>query len=271
MNRAAPEPKDNMGQPEPRIDGRLKVTGAARYRVGLAGQQSGLRVSGHQRDRQGRDRRAWILHDAKARARRAGDLHPRKHRRAEDRSNSAAAAAVRPRSIQDFGPEIQHDGQIIAMVVADTFEAAREAAYRSNVSYTAEKPSATFESPGVKIEEQQGHRAAQEAAAGRRCRRGVTKRPRSSSKPNTGRRPSITIRSSCSPPPASGSDDKLTIYEPSQFVYGLKNGVAQKLGIEADKVHVVSPFVGGAFGSQGAADAAHRRWSRWRRRSSTGR
>src|SRR5437870_11860394 len=31
MNRAAPEPKANMGSPEPRVDGRLKVTGAARY------------------------------------------------------------------------------------------------------------------------------------------------------------------------------------------------------------------------------------------------
>src|SRR4051794_21580304 len=31
MNRAAPESKDNMGRPEPRVDGRLKVTGAARY------------------------------------------------------------------------------------------------------------------------------------------------------------------------------------------------------------------------------------------------
>ena len=30
-NAAAPEPKENMGRPEPRIDGRLKVTGAARY------------------------------------------------------------------------------------------------------------------------------------------------------------------------------------------------------------------------------------------------
>src|SRR5437773_2133609 len=27
--------------------------------------------------------------------------------------------------------------------------------------------------------------------------------------------------------------DKLTVYEPSQFVYGLKNGVAQRLGIDA--------------------------------------
>ena len=31
MSTAAPEPKENMGRPEPRIDGRLKVTGEARY------------------------------------------------------------------------------------------------------------------------------------------------------------------------------------------------------------------------------------------------
>ena len=31
MNRAAPEPKDNMGQPAPRVEARLKVTGEARY------------------------------------------------------------------------------------------------------------------------------------------------------------------------------------------------------------------------------------------------
>ena len=31
MNAAAPEPKANMGRPEPRYDARIKVTGAARY------------------------------------------------------------------------------------------------------------------------------------------------------------------------------------------------------------------------------------------------
>src|SRR6185436_3922371 len=45
-------------------------------------------------------------------------------------------------------------------------------------------------------------------------------------------------------------DGKLTVFEPSQFVYGLKNSVAKKLDIEPDQVHVVSPFVGGAFGSK---------------------
>src|SRR4051794_8379529 len=31
MSRAAPDPLANMGNPEPRLDGRLKVTGEARY------------------------------------------------------------------------------------------------------------------------------------------------------------------------------------------------------------------------------------------------
>ena len=31
MNRAAPQPKDNMGEPAPRLEARLKVTGEARY------------------------------------------------------------------------------------------------------------------------------------------------------------------------------------------------------------------------------------------------
>jgi xanthine dehydrogenase YagR molybdenum-binding subunit len=47
------------------------------------------------------------------------------------------------------------------------------------------------------------------------------------------------------------SGDHLTVYEPSQFVYGLKNGVADRLGVDPDKVRVVSSYVGGAFGSKG--------------------
>ena len=45
--------------------------------------------------------------------------------------------------------------------------------------------------------------------------------------------------------------DSLTVYEPSQFVYGLRHGVAQRLGIKPEKVRVVSHYVGGAFGSKG--------------------
>src|SRR5204863_776205 len=56
-------------------------------------------------------------------------------------------------SIQRLGPDIAHDGQIIAMVVADSYEAAREAAYKVKPAYVAEQPSATFGSPGLKEED----------------------------------------------------------------------------------------------------------------------
>ncbi len=48
------------------------------------------------------------------------------------------------------------------------------------------------------------------------------------------------------------ADGKLTVWESSQFVYGMKNGLAAQLGIEADKIQVVSPYIGGAFGSRGS-------------------
>ena len=48
---------------------------------------------------------------------------------------------------------------------------------------------------------------------------------------------------------------QLTIWEPSQFVYGLRGTVATQLGIDPDDVRVVSKFVGGAFGSKGGASS----------------
>ena len=56
-------------------------------------------------------------------------------------------------SIQTLGPEIFHDGQIIALVLADSYEAAREAAYRVKATYTAQSPSATFGSVGLEEED----------------------------------------------------------------------------------------------------------------------
>ena len=44
-------------------------------------------------------------------------------------------------SIQQLGPEIDHEGQIVAIVLADTFEAAREAAHRVRVTYAGQRRS----------------------------------------------------------------------------------------------------------------------------------
>ena len=43
---------------------------------------------------------------------------------------------------------------------------------------------------------------------------------------------------------------QLTVHEPAQWVGGARRALAQALGITPEQVHVVSPFVGGAFGSK---------------------
>jgi xanthine dehydrogenase YagR molybdenum-binding subunit len=52
---------------------------------------------------------------------------------------------------------------------------------------------------------------------------------------------------------AAWEGDTLTLYDSTQFVYGVRATVARALGIDESRVRVVSPFVGGAFGSKGTA------------------
>ena len=56
-------------------------------------------------------------------------------------------------SIQTLGPDVAHAGQIIAVVIADTFEAASEAARRVRASYSEAKPAATFGADGLTKED----------------------------------------------------------------------------------------------------------------------
>ncbi|HEY3886044.1 MAG TPA: xanthine dehydrogenase family protein molybdopterin-binding subunit, partial [Vicinamibacterales bacterium] len=52
---------------------------------------------------------------------------------------------------------------------------------------------------------------------------------------------------------AAWDGDDLTLYDATQYLYGVKRFVAKTLGIGDDHVRVVSKFVGGAFGSKGSA------------------
>src|SRR5439155_14627777 len=46
---------------------------------------------------------------------------------------------------------------------------------------------------------------------------------------------------------------RLTLYDATQYVYGVKRFVAKTLGLREDRVRVISKFAGGAFGSKGSA------------------
>ena len=47
-------------------------------------------------------------------------------------------------------------------------------------------------------------------------------------------------------------DQKLTLYDATQFVKGVQNVVARCFGLQLENVRVICPFVGGAFGCKGA-------------------
>ena len=245
---AAPEPKANMGAPVPRIDARAKVTGRARY---ASDEPLGNAAYGYLVVSAVAKGRISRIDAASARAV-PGVLEVFTHQNASQVKGSkffseggTASTSIVPLS----GPTVWHDGQIVALVVAETFEAAREGAHRLGIAYAAETPTATFGSSGTtsqaaaqvskKHEDPKvGNAEAAFAAAPVRV-------DAEYGTPTQHHNPMELFTTAC-----VWSNDELTIYEPSQFVYALKNGVAEQLGIDPAKVRVVSRYVGGAFGSK---------------------
>jgi len=50
---------------------------------------------------------------------------------------------------------------------------------------------------------------------------------------------------------AAWNGDHLTLYDSSQNIFGAQQALSQMFGVPKDNVHVISQFVGGAFGSKG--------------------
>ena len=146
------------------------------------------------------------------------------------------------------GPDIHNDGQIVAMVVAEDFATARDAAHRIIVRYDAVQPTATFDSPGAttihpaslaKKEKKVGAFAPAFAAS-------AVKIDARYSTPTMHHNPMELFSTT-----AVWNGDRLLIHEPTQFTYQLANGAASVMGVDVAKVRVLDPFVGGAFGSKG--------------------
>ena len=147
--------------------------------------------------------------------------------------------------------EIHYDGQIVALVVADTFEAAREAAHRLNVRYDARRPSASFDSPGAEtVAGAKASKKHEDPKVGDATSAFATAPVKIDANYQTAtehHNPIELFTTTC-----AWQNGKLTVWESSQNMWGFKNGLAKQLGIKADDIHVVSPFVGGAFGSRGS-------------------
>lgn len=148
-------------------------------------------------------------------------------------------------------PEISYDGQPVALVVGETFEAAREGAYRLVVRYAEDRPAAGFGSPGAETvagkdisKKHKDPRVGDAAAAFASAPVRIDVEYETATEHHN---PIELFTTTC-----AWMDGKLTVWESSQNVWGFKNGLAQQLGIPVEDVRAVSPFVGGAFGSRGS-------------------
>ena len=120
-----------MGPPVPRYDGRAKVTGGARYPsdVPVASPAFAFLVTSA-------IARGRIVRMDLAAARAVGgvlDILTADNTRELKHVKFAAGGAGASTSIQGLGPDIDHDGQIVAVILADSFEAAREAAHKVDI------------------------------------------------------------------------------------------------------------------------------------------
>ena len=243
-----PEPGKNMGQPIPRYEARAKVTGQPLYADDLAIGSSPL-VALFVTSGIAKGRIPSIDTSAADAIPGVAKIYTYKNapKRVEAK-HFAQGGYVSDSDMPLTGPDILSDGAIVAVVVAQDLATAREASHLIAIRYDAEKPTATFGSSGTTTKHPKSL-AASEKKAGNfdtAFASSPVKVDQRYSTPIMHHNPMELFSTA-----AAWDGDRLTIHEPSQFVWQLKNGVAEMLAIDPDLVEVRDPFVGGAFGSKG--------------------
>ena len=247
---AAPAPVGNMGQPIPRYDARAKVTGAALYAADMALPDVAYAYLLSSRIAKGRIK-SFDLNAARALPgvldiltyqTIGGDIRKVKY---------ATEGGPASNSVVPLGSaEIAYAGQPIAMVLAETLEVAQDAASQIGVEYEEQPSAGTFDSKGaVEQELAEQNRKHDDPKVGNFAtayEAAPVKIDASYSTPPQHHNPIELFATQC-----IWNGAQLTVHEPSQNVYGIKNGLAAQLGIEPSQIRVISRYVGGAFGSKG--------------------
>ncbi len=239
-----------VGTPIDRVDGRLKVTGQAQYTADMPLEHVAYAVMVTSTIAHGK----ITSIDTSATGEIHGILkiftHENSPRFTQPEADFMKALVPAQTFMPMQGPDVVHYGQQVAVVVAETFEAARAAAARVRVSYepshavlSLDDPKAERTKPeqffGSPLQTERGNVEKQLAASAVK----IDEHYSTPTQFHNPMEPHATL--------AQWNGNKLTIYEPSQWVKGLQNYVATVLGLAVDDVHIISPFVGGGFGNKG--------------------
>ncbi|MDC6126440.1 xanthine dehydrogenase family protein molybdopterin-binding subunit [Burkholderia gladioli] len=240
-----------VGQPVKRVDGRLKLTGAARY---TADQHPAGMVHAYgvfSTIANGR-----IQHIDTREARRVPGVidilhHEHVPRLYRPKKSPIAIPTILRATITDESrlpfedATVNYAGQFVALVIADTFEHAREAAMRVAVSYAQQPAVATLDQGLARNGTHDGGRGhargepepAFEAAAYR-----VDLTYRTPVETHNPMELHATV--------ASWEDGRLHVYEASQGVTVHRNTLASVFGLTPEQVTVEAPFIGSGFGGK---------------------
>jgi len=235
---------DVIGKPIPRSDARAKVTGAARYAAdvpfpGMA--YAALATSpiarGHIRS----------IEPAAAEAVEGVRL-VLTHRSLNEKLGSGGFLGTGGRFQSSANPlgsaDIAHHGQIVALVVADTQEAAEQAAGLLRIDYQPGEGHADLHAEldrAVPLSAMSVDIGDAEAALANAPVSVTSEYHTAAMHQNPIELYSTTAR---------WLSDQLHLDLPTQWVIGTQAGVADVLGIPRDHVHVSSPYVGGGFGAK---------------------
>jgi len=226
-----------IGQSVDRVDGRIKVTGAAPYAADtkIPGVAYGYLVT----STVGRGRITAM--DTSAALASPGVLA------VYTRFNPLKLFAyVQEQNDERFPPlqddEVRFFGQAVGFVVAETWEQARDAAGLVTATYEQQPPVTDFPGPTVRkaeeVEEVVGTQALGDIT--------FTASYTTPFQHHCAMEPHATV--------ATWNGDHLTVYTVSQGALLVQRRLSETLGVDAAKIHVLSPHVGGGFGGK---------WGNW--------
>jgi xanthine dehydrogenase YagR molybdenum-binding subunit len=259
MTKRAPS---SLGEPLDRVDGRLKVTGGARYaaeipvagvahavivtssipkgRVVSMDTASALRVAGV---------RAVLTPFNAPKVTVPGAVGAQAGNGGQGPAGRGGAMRI-PTVLQNT--EVHYNGQPIGLVVADTLEAAMEAALLVKARYATESPvldmSTAPKNPPESVHPLGGERTVKRGDVDAALRNAATRIEQEYTTPLENHNP-MEMHNTV----AIWEGDHLTLYTSTQGIFSVRNTVARAFGLQPDAVRVVSYFTGGGFGSKGGA------------------
>ncbi|HEY9228401.1 MAG TPA: xanthine dehydrogenase family protein molybdopterin-binding subunit [Gemmatimonadaceae bacterium] len=244
MSKSKSVPMANIGQPQPRIDGSLKVSGKAMYTSDhyFPGMLYGVPVCATIANG---EIRAMDLSVA-TKMPGVREIFHRKNLGKLFRAVVNPITAPEMSYVDEHRAPFEDDvvryyGQYVALVVADTWENATAAAQAVKVTYAEKKPNVDPHLTADTTMTVESERGDSEKAFGE----GAVKVDQTYVSPPETHNP-IELHSSV----AVWDGDEVTLYETTQGVNNHQTVLAQMLGVPQGNVRVISKFLGSGFGGK---------------------